>query len=97
MEEERRKRIDLAWASVFATSLSLAGLWFMITFNVGSYVGALLMIAGALVALINVTLLLTGSCRIEAGRAYLWFQVGLVAAGIALSAVIDAWQVLGAP
>ena len=93
MEEERRKRIDLVWASVFATSLSLAGLWFMITFNVGSYVGALLLVAGTLLALINVTRLLTGSCRIEAGRACLWIQVGLVGAGIALSAIVDAWKV----
>ena len=94
MEEERRKRIDLVWASVFATALSVVGLWFMITFNVGSYVGALLMIVGALVALINVTQLLTGSCKIEAGKAFLWSQVGLVAEGIALSAAADAWKVL---
>ena len=85
----------MAWASVFATALSVVGLWFMITFNVGAYVGALLMIVGALVALINVTLLLTGSVKTETVRTLVWLQVVLVAAGIALSAIVDAWEVFG--
>jgi hypothetical protein len=90
MEEDRRKRFDLVWASVFATAVSVASFYFHVAHNVGNYWGAFLLVVATAVGLWNVTKLLVGDGTADGGRVLVWVQVSIVLIGLAWSALADA-------